>query len=156
MMHGATQSSRPRGLGAILAVLVGILATWGPAPAATAEPQMHFGTPEAAVEALLTALKTSDDGALSALFGAGYADRLLSKDQVAARESRGRLYEVARKALILRKETADRVSLLIGPDAWPFPIPLVRSGTDWRFHSSAWWHWRRGCLYKRCFSGWHC
>jgi len=38
--------------------------------------------------------------------------------------------------LILRKDTADRVVLVIGPDAWPFPIPLVRSGNDWRFYTA--------------------
>ena len=25
---------------------------------------------------------------------------------------------------------------MIGPDAWPFPIPLVRSGADWRFFTA--------------------
>ncbi len=136
MMHGAMRSSRHKRLGVILAVLVGVLATWGPAQAAVAETQMHFETPEAAVEALLMALKNNDDGALTALFGAEYADRLISKDKVAARETRERLYEVAQKALVLRKDTADRVILVIGPDAWPFPIPLVRSGTDWRFYTA--------------------
>jgi hypothetical protein len=97
---------------------------------------MRFGTPEAAVEILLTAFKNDDDRALSGLFGAEYADRLLSKDKAAARESRERLYQAAQKAWNLRKDTADRAVLIIGPDAWPFPIPLVRSGTDWRFHTA--------------------
>ena len=136
MMHGATHNSGSRRLVAILAVLLGALGTVWPAQAATAEPQMRFGTPEAAVEVLLTAFKNSDDGALSALFGAEYADRLLSKDKVAARETRERLYEAAQKKLTLRKDTADRVILVIGPDAWPFPIPLVLSGNDWRFYTA--------------------
>ncbi len=136
MMHGTTHSSGHRRLGAILAVLVGVLVTWGPAWAGAVETQMHFETPEAAAEALLTALKNNDDSALSALFGAEYADRLLSKDKVAARESRERVYQAAQKALIVRKDTADRAVLVIGPDAWPFPIPLVRSGSDWRFHTA--------------------
>jgi hypothetical protein len=97
---------------------------------------MRFGTPEAAVEVLLTALKNSDDAALAALVGPEYADRLLSKDKVAAREDRARLYEAAQKKMTLRKETADRAILAIGPDAWTFPIPLVRSGADWRFHTA--------------------
>ena len=97
---------------------------------------MRFGTPEAAVEVLLTAFKNDDNDALSALFGAEYADRLLSKDKVAAREDRARLYEAAQKKMTLRKDTADRAVLIIGPDAWPFPIPLARSGTDWRFHTA--------------------
>ena len=135
-MHGATRSSEYRRLGAALVVLlVGLAISW-PAYAATAEPQMRFGTPEAAVEVLLTALKNDDEGALVALFGAEYADRLLSKDKVAARETRERLYEAAQKKLTLRKDTADRVILVIGPDAWPFPIPLVLSGNDWRFYTA--------------------
>ena len=125
-----------RRLGAILAVLLVGVALGGPAQAASAETQLRFGTPEAAVEALLTAFKNSDDGSLTALFGAEYADRLLSKDKVAAKESRTRLYEAAQKKMTLRKDTAERAVLLVGPDAWPFPIPLVRSGTEWRFHTA--------------------
>ena len=136
MMHRTTQNSGSRGLGAILAVLLGVLALGGPAQAATAEPQMRFGTPEAAVEVLLTALKNSDDGTLAALFGAEYAGHLLSKDKVAAREDRTRLYEAAQKKWTLRKDTADLAILVIGEYDWPFPIPLVRSGTDWRFYTA--------------------
>ena len=137
MMHGETHRSGYRRLGATLVVLMVGLAFGGPAQAATAETQMRFGTPEAAVEVLRTALKNDDESSLLDLFGREYGDRLLSKDKVAARESRERLYQVAQKALTLRKDTADRVVLVIGPNAWPFPIPLVRSGTDWRFHTAA-------------------
>ena len=125
-----------RRLGAILAVLVGVLATAWSAQAAAPDAQMRFGTAEAAVEVLLTAFKNSDDETLRALFGAEYADRLLSKDKVAAREDRTRLYEAAQQKMMLRKDTADRAILLVGPDAWPFPIPLVRSGADWRFFTA--------------------
>jgi hypothetical protein len=137
MNLSGTHVALRRKLGAALAVLVLLLLMTGNrVSAAPAETQMRFGTPEAAVEVLLTALKNDDDRALSALFGAEYADRLISKDKVAARESRERLYQVAQKELTLRKDTADRVILVIGPDAWPFPIPLVRSGTEWRFHTA--------------------
>ena len=134
MMHDAARSSRPRRLGAILAVLVGVLAIGGLAEAA--ETQTSFGTPEAAAETLVTAFKNNDDNTLVALFGAEYAGRLLAKDKVAARADRERLYQAAQQKLILRKDTADRVILLFGPDAWPFPISLVRSGADWRFHTA--------------------
>jgi hypothetical protein len=136
MRHGVPHNSGSRRLGTIVALVLGALATAWPAHAAPAEAQMRFGTPEAAVEVLLTALKSSDDGSLTALFGAEYADRLLSKDKAAAREDRTRLYEAAQKRWTLRKDTADRAVVLIGPDAWPFPIPLARSGTEWRFHTA--------------------
>jgi hypothetical protein len=136
MMHGGTQNTKHRRLGAILAILVGVLSIGGMAEAATTETQMHFRTPEAAVDALLAAFKNSDDSALRGLFGPEYADRLISKDKVAARQDRERLYQEAQKSLTLKKETADRVIVMIGPDAWPFPIPLVRSGDDWRFYTA--------------------
>ncbi|HSO71542.1 MAG TPA: DUF2950 family protein, partial [Thermodesulfobacteriota bacterium] len=46
-----------------------------------------------------------------------------------------RLYQAAQKELTIRKDTEDRVVLVIGPDAWPFPIPLVRIGGEWRFQT---------------------
>jgi len=136
MMHSATHRSGYRLLGATLAVLMLCWAGAGLAAAASGDSQLRFATPEAAAEALLTAFKNNDEGALIALFGSEYADRLFSKDKAAARESREEVYQAAQKGLIVRKATADRAVLLFGPNAWPFPIPLVHSGTDWRFHTA--------------------
>ncbi len=132
---GAHMATRPM-LGAVLAVLLLVLAAGSPSAAATAQAQKSFGSPEAAAEALVTALKDNDENALLALVGPEYGDRLLSKDKVAAREGRQRLYQASQEALVLRQDTADRVILVVGKEAWPFPIPLVRSGTDWRFHTA--------------------
>jgi hypothetical protein len=121
---------------AALAVLLLLLTAASPARAAAAGTQATFKTPEAAVDALITAFKNNDDGALLDLFGREYGERLLSKDKVAARETRERLYQDAQKALTLRKDTADRVVVVIGNEDWPFPIPLVRSADEWRFHTA--------------------
>ncbi len=134
MMHSGIRGAAGLRLGVTLAVLL-LLGSGRPAPAAQPA-QLSFATPEAAAEALLTAFKNDDDAALSALFGAEYADRVLSKDKVTARETRAKLYRAAQQAWTLRKDTADRVILIIGPDAWPFPIPLARSGAAWRFHTA--------------------
>jgi len=134
MMHSGIKGAAGLRLGVTLAVLL-LLASGRPGWAATPA-QLSFATPAAAAEALLTAFKNNDDAALSALFGAEYADRVLSKDKVTARETREKLYQAAQKAWTLREDTADRAILVIGPDAWPFPIPLVRSGADWRFHTA--------------------
>ncbi len=122
-----------RALGALL-----LCAMLGPPRAAATEPaQMAFGTPEAAADALRTTLKNDDDNALVALFGQEYADKLLMKDKAAAREGRERVYKAMEEGLSLRQDTADRVVLLIGKNDWPFPIPLVKSGAAWRFHTAA-------------------
>ena len=136
MNHSGQNMASHRRLWTALTVLLLILTTGNPAAAATAGAQATFRTPEAAVDALFTAFKNNDDGALLDLFGREYGDRLLSKDKQGARESRQRLYQASQEALTLRKDTADQVVLVIGKEAWPFPIPLVRSGTDWRFHTA--------------------
>ena len=137
MMHGATRSSEYRRMGAILAVLMMALASGWPAQAATAESQMRFGTPEAAVDVLRTALKNDDESTLRDLIGREYADRLLLKDKGVAHAGRQRLSQAIEEGVTLRQDTADRVVLLLGKNGWPFPIPLVRSGDDWRFHTAA-------------------
>jgi hypothetical protein len=119
---------------AIGILLLGALAD-RPALATSQEPQATFGTPEAAVEALLTALKNNDEEALLAIFGREHADKLLSKDKAAAQPSRQRLYEAAQEARTLRKDSDDRIVLVIGREAWPVPIPLVREGNAWRFNT---------------------
>jgi hypothetical protein len=125
-------------MGAAMAILLQLCSVPAePAWAATEEAQMRFRTPEAAVEVLRTALKDDDENRLVALFGQQYANKLLSKDKAVAREGRERLYETMEEGVTLRKDTADRVILLVGNTQWPFPIPLVRSGDDWRFHTAA-------------------
>jgi len=113
------------------------LASGWQAQAATAESQMRFGTPEAAVDVLRTALKNDDESTLRDLIGREYADRLLLKDKGAAQAGRQRLLQAMEEGLTLRRDTADRVILVIGKNGWLFPIPLVQSGTDWRFHTAA-------------------
>ena len=117
----------------LCSVLVG--PAWA-ATAATGEAQMSFGTPEAAVEVLRSALK-DDENRLITLFGQEYANQLLSKDKAVAREGRENLYKRMEEGVTLRKDTADLVVLVIGNNQWPFPIPLVRSGSSWRFHTAA-------------------
>ena len=124
-------------VGAAKAILLLCLILTGPAWTATGEAQMHFGTPETAVEALHTALKGTDENRLITLFGQQYANKLLSKDKVIAREGREDLYKRMEEGVTLRKDTSDLVILVIGNNQWPFPIPLVRSGDDWQFHTAA-------------------
>ena len=134
-LSGTHIALHPR-LGAALAVLALLLSmTGGRAAAAPAEASDGIGALEPAVDALLVAFQEQRDTTL-ALFGAKYAGRLLSRDKVAAREDRQRLYEMSQKALTLRKDSEDRIVLLIGPDTWPFPIPLVRSGAVWSFNTA--------------------
>lgn len=103
------------------------------APAAAPE---HFATPEAAVEALVAAVRAENHGALESLFGAAGLQDVNSGDPVANRALGSRFiaaYE-AKHAVEAKDEMA---TLSIGTDDWPFPIPLARSAQGWSFDVAA-------------------
>jgi hypothetical protein len=103
--------------------------------AAAAAPQESFATPEAAVDALMAALKSDSDESMLALFGEQYRDLIVQPDRAATSANRARALEAMQTFRVLKSPTADRRVLLIGDEAWPLPIPIVRTGQRWRFAS---------------------
>jgi hypothetical protein len=96
----------------------------------------NFDTPEAAVAALIEATKANDTRALLKVLGKDAKALIDSGDAVAdqnARESFVELYGVANS---LDTSVADSVTLEVGEDKWPFPIPVVKEGGGWHFDST--------------------
>ena len=95
--------------------------------------QKTFATPEAAVDALIETCKGDDDAAFIPIFGETHKGLILSQDRA---ETRATLQKgcAALQAFHLLDESAnDRRILLMGEQAWPMPIPLVRENGVWRF-----------------------
>jgi hypothetical protein len=103
--------------------------------AATAAPQQTFATPEAAVDALMAALKADSDASMLAIFGDDYKHLIIQDDRAAVSANRAKIYQSMQTLRVLRESGPDRRLLLIGDEAWPMPIPIVRSGDGWRFAS---------------------
>jgi hypothetical protein len=103
-----------------------------PLVAAGAE-QKTFSTPDEAVAALLAALQADDDATLVAIFGDKYKTLVVTPDRAANSASRARLTAAMQTYRLLDEQSKDRRVLLIGDQAWPLPIPLVRAGERWRF-----------------------
>ena len=101
--------------------------------AAAAAPQETFATPEAAVDALMAALKADSDSAMIAIFGEDHKSLVVSSDRAASSATRARILAAMQTLRVLREPTKDRRVLVIGDEAWPTPIPLVRVGDRWRF-----------------------
>ena len=101
--------------------------------ASVAAEQQTFATPEAAVDALAAALKANDDAALLAIFGDKHKNLVDTGDR--AHDTAVRAQAAAQLATFraLEERGADRRVLLMGAEAWPLPIPLVRAGGVWRF-----------------------
>jgi len=106
------------------------------ATAAAAPAQRLFASPKEAADAFVAALRSTEKGALVAIFGPGI-DRFEPADKVAARVDRQRLADAAAETLVLREDAPDQVTLVIGSQVWPFPIPLVAEEGSWRFDTEA-------------------
>jgi hypothetical protein len=100
---------------------------------ALAAEQRTFATPDAAVDALMAALKADDDAAMIALFGAAHKDLIITPDRAATSATRAKILSALQTFRVLDDRGPDRRVLLIGDQAWPLPIPLVREGGAWRF-----------------------
>jgi hypothetical protein len=104
-------------------------------PLSAAAAQQTFATPDAAVEALMAALKADSDASMLAIFGDEYRHLVVQDDRAAASATRAKIYASMQTLRVLRESGPDRRVLLIGAEAWPMPIPIVRSGDRWRFAS---------------------
>jgi hypothetical protein len=99
--------------------------------------QRVFDTPEAAVQALVAAAKADDETALVEIFGAQHRDVVVTSDKVQDRERHALFVRAAAEYQLLRAENDGRVTLLVGAEAWPLPMPLVKSGAGWHFDAAA-------------------
>jgi len=95
--------------------------------------QRSFGSPEEAVQGLLSALQSKDLNALMAILGPESDDIVSSGDPVADDSRRERFVQFYQEKHLLQEESADRVFLNVGKENWPFPIPIVRKDSLWYF-----------------------
>lgn len=95
----------------------------------------EFPSPEAAVQALMDAVKNSDEKALLAIFGKEGKDLIATGDETADRKGRERFLQMYETKHQISKESDRMMALEVGEENWPFPIPLVREGEVWSFDS---------------------
>jgi len=92
-----------------------------------------YPDPPAAGEALVAALRADDAVALGDILGKDAEALLVSGDEVSDETERARfvrLYDADHRWV---SSGAGAAVLEIGARAWPFPVPLVRSGEGWAF-----------------------
>lgn len=92
-----------------------------------------FATPDEAADTLLAALKSDDDSAIIAIFGDKHADFVTSADKTPKSATRAKVVEAMQTYRLLDEDGKDRRILLIGDQAWPLPIPIVKRGERWEF-----------------------
>jgi hypothetical protein len=95
-----------------------------------------FNSPEAAVAALVAAATSHGINALHAIFGPE-GHELVSPDAVqATNEFKVFVQRLAEKTQMITNSDSS-ITLDLGDDAWPFPIPLVEQNGQWFFDTAA-------------------
>lgn len=114
--------------------LIGLVAiALGGANVVTAQTQQQlFSSPEEATRALVAATQAKDRDSLARIFGPRLKE-MLSGDSVSDANDFGDLTASISEGTKLEKESDQKVILVIGNDQWPFPVPIIKAGNQWRF-----------------------
>jgi hypothetical protein len=136
----------------VVSVLVfaaaGMQSQTNPSAKAGGTEQMTFSTPEAAVDALIKAAADYDVATLKKIFGEAGEDIVSSADPVHDKSNAAAFAQSASTKKTIQKDprNANRATLVIGGDDWPFPVPIVKKAGKWYFDTAA---GRSEILYRR-------
>jgi hypothetical protein len=97
----------------------------------------RFDTAEQAAQALAQAAKSPQADALLEVLGPNAKEIVDSGDAVADRSEREKFSAAFDEQHDLVKSGRDRLTLEVGDERWPFPIPLVKSYGRWQFDAAA-------------------
>jgi Protein of unknown function (DUF2950) len=134
-------------MAAVAVLLAGLLATGakGQQPG-----QKTFASPEEASKALYAAAQSNDQKAMLDLLGPEGKEVVSSGDDAEDGRSRANFTKKYDEMSRLVKEPDGSVTLYIGAQNWPYPIPLVNKGNVWYFDTAA---GKQEILYRRI--GWN-
>jgi hypothetical protein len=111
----------------------------------SAQAQQSFNSPDDAASALVAAVKSGMKQDVLKVLGADGEDIIDSGDDVADADARSKFlssYDASHSLKVDGKKAA----LMIGPDDFPFPIPLIQTKAGWEFNTG---EGRREILYRR-------
>jgi hypothetical protein len=97
-----------------------------------AQAQQSYKTPEDAATALAAAVK-SGPGDILKVLGRAAEDIVSSGDEIADNDIRQRFSSMYDAKHGIKAEGNKSATLLLGPDDFPFPIPLVNTKAGWEF-----------------------
>ena len=132
----------------MVVVVAGALATLCEVPAAaqpaasppaakSAVKQKTFASADEAAQALAEAVRAKSVDGLLAVVGPNSSSWLFTGDMVADANDWKRFLEAYDKKHALEAAGDGKMILDVGDDAWPFPAPIVKKGSQWAFDANA-------------------
>jgi hypothetical protein len=108
--------------------------------------QKTFTSSKDAVDALVQAVRDNNTDSLQSIFGSGNEAIISSGDEVADKAVRQKFLVRYDTKHSLAETAPHELTLNVGADDWPLPIPLVDSGGKWYFDGVA---GKEEILYRR-------
>src|SRR4029453_18615560 len=105
--------------------------------AAEPAPARVFDTPQQAADALVAAAESGDPATLLALFGPDGKDLITSGDKVDDAAKLSKFAELAKAQMRISMEGPKKATVVVGPEDWPLPVPIVQTQGKWRFDAKA-------------------
>jgi hypothetical protein len=98
--------------------------------------QLAFPSAAEAVQSLFQAVQSNDEAAIAKILG-GSAELISSRDPGQDKIDRELFIQKYQEMHRVHRESDGSVTLYIGAENWPFPIPLVATNGGWRFDTEA-------------------
>ena len=92
-----------------------------------------YASPQDALDALMSALKTGDRDAVLTVFGAEAEDYLSDGDPDEDAANRFVLLALYNEGYRMVPQEDGSVVIALGAEGWPFPVPLAKTGDGWAF-----------------------
>lgn len=99
--------------------------------------QRTFPTPQDAVDALVQAVKSDNADQIAAVLGDPLRDQFETSTTQENALDRLLFIDAVQASSRFEQDGNNRLTLVVGKNDWPFPVPLVYDGTSWRFDSAA-------------------
>ena len=98
-----------------------------------------FDSPQQAATALIAAADKFDVTELTNIFGSDLEDVIFSGEYAQDRKHASDFVAQAREknSISVDPKTGTRAFLIVGDEDWPFPVPIVKKGTQWFFDAKA-------------------
>ena len=96
-----------------------------------------FATPKIAALDLAQAVKAGDLAEVMRIFGPDAQALVDTSDPVRAKRNQQVFTVAFAERWRLEDSGPDRTTLVVGHEEWPFPIPIVKEGNEWRFDAAS-------------------
>jgi hypothetical protein len=103
----------------------------------SAPPGETFASPDIAIQALVASIRSGTADDILKVLGSDATRMINSGDAAADQASRAAFLASYDDSHRISLETDARAVLIVGKDDFPFPIPVIRANSSWRFDTQA-------------------